>query len=316
MIATSFLGRAAELCIARAHYETGRALAQEAIELSRRIHLEFAATLCLLTRVHAEIGLRQRRSIRRGLAELETLKARNEDPYVDLALQTLHIRVALMDGEPLESPGLLTPPSGELQKSGQGSFWSLLAISHILAGRLEDARECLSTARTLTRAVEPVFYTHFAAIILLLVESEDAREVLPKLASLLRETERHEVLDAFVIAYRACPSLLSLAADEPTAANIVTRVVTLAGDHHLAATAGLSMSQPLSGGKALDLLTPREREVLTLLVQGLTNGEIAGTLFISESTAKVHVHHIFEKLNVSTRTQAVLRAQELLDEGN
>ena len=51
-------------------------------------------------------------------------------------------------------------------------------------------------------------------------------------------------------------------------------------------------------------LSPRERDVYELVVQGRSNKEIARTLFISESTAKVHVRHIFEKLGVHTRAEA------------
>jgi DNA-binding NarL/FixJ family response regulator len=58
-------------------------------------------------------------------------------------------------------------------------------------------------------------------------------------------------------------------------------------------------------------LTPRELEVLRLLVQGKTNQEIAEDLLISRATAKVHVQHIIAKLGVSDRTQAIVRAFEV-----
>lgn len=58
-------------------------------------------------------------------------------------------------------------------------------------------------------------------------------------------------------------------------------------------------------------LTPREREVLQLLAQGLTNREIARTLTVSASTVKIHVEHILAKLEVADRTQAAVRAIEL-----
>jgi DNA-binding CsgD family transcriptional regulator len=58
-------------------------------------------------------------------------------------------------------------------------------------------------------------------------------------------------------------------------------------------------------------LTRREREVLALLVEGHTNRRIADELFISESTAGVHVSNILGKLGVSTRTEAATVATRL-----
>ncbi len=58
-------------------------------------------------------------------------------------------------------------------------------------------------------------------------------------------------------------------------------------------------------------LTPRETEILALVAEGLSNPEIAARLFIGESTVKTHLLHVFEKLGVSDRTRAVLRAMEL-----
>lgn len=54
----------------------------------------------------------------------------------------------------------------------------------------------------------------------------------------------------------------------------------------------------------LAALTAREREVLALVAEGLTNREIGQRLFISERTIGVHVSHIFDKLQVRTRVQA------------
>jgi DNA-binding NarL/FixJ family response regulator len=49
--------------------------------------------------------------------------------------------------------------------------------------------------------------------------------------------------------------------------------------------------------------------VLGLIAQGLRNPEIAKALFISQSTTKVHVRHVLEKLGVRTRAEAVLRLE-------
>ncbi|AVQ35831.1 response regulator [Staphylococcus kloosii] len=57
-------------------------------------------------------------------------------------------------------------------------------------------------------------------------------------------------------------------------------------------------------------LSKREIEVLTEMVKGKTNKEIAATLFVSEKTVKTHVSHIFNKLQVTDRTKAAIYAME------
>jgi len=61
---------------------------------------------------------------------------------------------------------------------------------------------------------------------------------------------------------------------------------------------------------AIRLLTPREIEIVRMIAQGLRNRAIAERLSISEGTVKIHLHNIYEKLNVDGRLALVLFAQE------
>ena len=74
-------------------------------------------------------------------------------------------------------------------------------------------------------------------------------------------------------------------------------------------------ARPGGRGRAaalLDLLTPREHEVLALMADGLRNPDIVARLVVSEATVKTHVTHIFAKLGVRTRVEAILLYHDAL----
>ena len=99
----------------------------------------------------------------------------------------------------------------------------------------------------------------------------------------------------------------------------ITRAIRAAGagqsvldrevQNRLLATARAKAPAPGPAGRPLpDDLTPREREVLALIGQGLSNRGIAEKLFISEATVKTHINNLFAKSHIRDRAEAVRRA--------
>ena len=88
----------------------------------------------------------------------------------------------------------------------------------------------------------------------------------------------------------------------------------LSTDEAIAEAIGLRIGDLGRGGADSEraglgtMLTPREREVLRLVVAGRTNREIAAALYVSHRTATTHVANILAKLDVASRTEAAARA--------
>jgi DNA-binding NarL/FixJ family response regulator len=123
-------------------------------------------------------------------------------------------------------------------------------------------------------------------------------------------------LDEYVYeALRAGASGFVLKDDSPEQLIAAIRTVA-AGDALLSPTITKRVIQKFarmprpSPPKELDGLSEREREVFRLMARGLSNGEIAQELYISETTVKTHVTHILQKLNLRDRVQAVVLAYQ------
>jgi DNA-binding NarL/FixJ family response regulator len=97
-------------------------------------------------------------------------------------------------------------------------------------------------------------------------------------------------------------ALRSVASGDAVVSPSVTRRLL---DRFLGSTGG-----ELRDAAMLDVLTDREREVMLLIAQGLSNTEIAHRLFLSEATVKTHVGRVLAKLDLRDRVQAVVLAYE------
>ena len=93
--------------------------------------------------------------------------------------------------------------------------------------------------------------------------------------------------------------------DAAISARITRRMLEMFASHLPEGGAGQAQEDP-----RIASLTPREREILILMAQGMSNAEIAADLVVSSTTVKTHVGNVLTKLNVRDRVQAVVVAYE------
>lgn len=210
------------------------------------------------------------------------------------------VRVLLADGQPLLRTGFRTALAN--------------APDLYVVGEASDGVEAVELARRLLPDVV-LMDVHLPRLDGIAVTRAIAEARLPVRALVLTTPDIDE---HFFAALRAGASGF-LAKDVP-AEELVAAVCAVAAGHPVVAPRILQrlldrIAQALpdtdvAGHPELQLLTDREREVLVLVARGLTNGEIAQHLSVSETTVKTHVGHVLTKLGLRDRVQAVVLAYE------
>jgi DNA-binding NarL/FixJ family response regulator len=273
------------------------------------IFTEFRLALALPT-VYCErainaIGLRRYRHAELFLdaAERTTGSAQGS---ISTSIRALREVVSLLMGK---NPFILsaTTVDSNAAKMWQGLAYSIDALKWACRGDPKIALDYAFRADDCTRSTEARALSAFARVIV--GARSDSLRAVPLLVDAIKfAAERHR-WNYFVWAYRACPDLLRLAAATPDLIPAIQPVLLSAHDQRLAARYGIELKGSREPRPSSDeCLTRREREVLRLVADGLSNREIAGRLFISEVTVKVHLRHVYEKLGVRNRTEAACYA--------
>ena len=254
-----------------------------------------------LTRAGALTGLRALGEARRSLRAVErSATPLNEHVRTNIQITGARLRIAAGD---LEGAAVIMRqdlPGPNLLRS------EVLALKALVAAALDEdeATKHIEDARCLPMYVEPAGLAMLAETIVNVQREPNPQSAAAAVKAVLATG----VVDAVVAACRAFPPLASLAA-AGGAAGELERVFASSNDRDLGRRSGLSMPREHSSRQQL---SPREREVLELIAAGRTNAEIARTLYIAESTAKVHIRHVFEKLGVHGRAEAVAVAADWL----
>jgi LuxR family maltose regulon positive regulatory protein len=303
MLATSYRYLDAFLAVQIGMYERAHDLSDQLREVGNEYGIGFVVSFAILNAARACAGLRQ---LREGNGYLSELRKRDRSPHVEGNAAIAACRLAIAAGD-LERAVILLesePPTGA-SPALHGEHYVHRAILFAALGHRTDSETALTAASRLSRYYDTQVLTRLTRAILDLQRSPDS--LLP--SEVVRAELERGFVDLVVVACRIYPNLATSATRDPDVARMLTEAFVNSRDTALGRRAGLKMPRELrrTGGG----LSTREREVYDLLLQGRTNGDIARTLFISESTAKVHVKHIFEKLGVHSRAEAAAYRDEL-----
>jgi DNA-binding CsgD family transcriptional regulator len=190
-----------------------------------------------------------------------------------------------------------------------GDFLATLGLALICSGRLREGASLLDEAESVTTHLEARTLSAFGRAIATYFSDGDGAIDVQAVRAACEVADETGNFDAFVTSYRACPAVLEALPGVDDDAGTFSEIARK-NDPALSDSCGLG-SRPVQRHSGEDL-TRREREILELVSQGLSNRQIARTLWIAESTVKVHIHHVLKKLGVRSRTEAAAMAADVL----
>jgi LuxR family maltose regulon positive regulatory protein len=231
------------------------------------------------------------------LVQTADIPPRTQARYVDLKVQ-----IALTSGDLDTAQGSSPQLATDLDYHPFYRFLGLSPVRLLLAtGHRDQAVEKLVAAAKTAKGNDWV-YGLIAVRTLQALAAETSDGAQEFLAEALTLAQPQGYIRLFADTGEPLVPLLQEAAQRGLFPTYIGRILSAIKGTGQTALAQAALVEPLS---------PRELEVLRLLVAGLSNREIADRLVLSVGTVKTHIHHIYGKLEVSTRAQAIHRTTEL-----
>jgi ATP/maltotriose-dependent transcriptional regulator MalT len=254
--------------------------------------LEFARPHAHWNLAFACLGLRRFGDAEKHLQLVEDSVKRRYDGHHALNSRVLRARFLLQLAQPHEALEYVRYDTHDAAvPSMQAEYLATRALVHAVLRNPDESRAAAETAearsiscevRVLAQAARSILATH-AGDVTQAVAVVDLADTL-------------QVWDPLVVALRSVPELGDLIATQDRLRPTLQHLYESSNDLALSRRIGL---RTRSGRMP--------SEILCLMAGGLRNKEIAAALVIAESTTKVHVRHVFEKIGVRTRTEAAAR---------
>ena len=224
----------------------------------------------------------------------------------DFGVQSVYasrVRILIQEGRASEACNM-EPPDLEMSlKSMRGEVLASRGLALSSMGRLGEAHALRTQAIGTTAGVEARVLS--AAIDAVCAVNGRAAGMMDSIEGLVKSAFDAGAVDLVVTAYRGNPDLLAALLASAAARERTMYIVARAGDESLVNAIG---RDSIASADPVETLSRREREVYELVCEGLSNREIARRLFISEATVKAHVHHVFDKLGIRSRTALAMNA--------
>ncbi len=309
-VKTSYLNLFGRLLVGRARYDEALTQFRTVLSLADSLGFRFVLPHVLVGLAHAELGCRRFGRATRLLARAEAEARACDDVHNLVECEMVRIRMLLALGAPSEALRQRVSPHERLASPTQeAELAAVKAIAAACSGDLDVCDELLSRADDRRWGSQAHVLCSCGVLIAALARGGDASHETRAVITAVTSTGW---IDALITACRASTGIVPFLASDPYFAPTIRSALERSRDHNLLGQASVRerSTLPLEGPR----LSGREEEVFALLCQGLSNKDIGRALFISDVTVKVHLRHVYRKLGVRTRLEAVARAGGVLDD--